>query len=51
MTETPLNEIQMEGDETQESPDLSTPSEEREILTKASDPEICALHDKYKKVS
>ncbi len=33
------DEIQLEGDEAQESPDLSTPSEEREILTKAGDPE------------
>jgi hypothetical protein len=43
------DEIELEGDEAQESPDLSHPTEEREILTKAGDPEICALHDKYKK--
>ena len=43
------DELQIEGDEAQESPDLSAPNEEREILTKAGDPEICALHDKYKK--
>src|SRR6266480_43797 len=43
------DELQIEGDEAQESPDLSTRNEEREILTKAGDPEICALHDKYKK--
>src|SRR5947207_11481874 len=43
------DEIQIEADETQESPDLSTDSDEREVLTKAGDPEVCALHDKYKR--
>ena len=44
-----IDEIQLEGEEAQESPDLSTVNEEREILTKAGDPEIFALHDKYKR--
>jgi hypothetical protein len=43
------DEIQLEADETQESPDLSADSDEREVLTKAGDPEIFALHDKYKR--
>jgi hypothetical protein len=34
------DEIQIEADETQESPDLSTDSDEREVLTKAGDPEV-----------
>jgi Protein of unknown function DUF262 len=49
MTETSLNEIQIEGAETDESPDLSTSSDQREVLTRAGDPEIFALHDKYKR--
>src|SRR6266480_1644032 len=44
-----IDEIQLEADETEESPDLSTPIEQREILTKAGDPEVRALHDKHKK--
>src|SRR5882724_4594307 len=43
------DEIQIEADETQESPDLSADSEQREILTKAGDPEVRALHDKHKR--
>src|SRR6266571_5147441 len=43
------DEIQIEADETQESPDLSKTTEEREVLTKAGDPEVFALHDKYKR--
>src|SRR6266480_7346086 len=44
-----IDEIQLEADETEESPDLSTPIEQREILTKAGDPEVRALHDKHKR--
>src|SRR6266576_4912776 len=43
------DEIELEGDDAQESPGLSHPTEEREILTKAGDPEVRALHDKHKK--
>jgi len=42
-------QIQMEGEESDESPDLSKTTKEREILTKAGDPEVCALHDRYKR--
>lgn len=44
-----IEQIQMEGEESDESPDLSSTTREREILTKAGDPEVFALHDKYKR--
>lgn len=44
-----IDEIQLEADETHESPDLSGDTNEREVLTKAGDPEVCALHDKFKR--
>jgi hypothetical protein len=49
MSNHPIDEIEVEADESEEAPDLSTPSEEREVLTKAGDPEVFALHDKYKR--
>ena len=49
MTEPSTSEIVFETDDSQESPDLSSAPGGREILTKSGDPEIFALHDKFKK--
>jgi len=49
MSAEPIDEIQIEGDEADDSSDLSSSITEREVLTKAGDPEVRALHDKYKR--
>jgi len=49
MSDQLVEEIQLEGEEVDESPDLSKTTREREVLTKAGDPEVCALHDRYKR--
>src|SRR5262249_33676424 len=44
-----IEQIQVEGEESDESPDLSKTTKERQILTGSGDREIRGLHERYKR--